>query len=208
MKKTLVGLILGILAFSALPSIAEVWDSPHKYFDKRTNKWIVYIPTTNGGATKEREFEKVYDANDCGWVTFGIGGEQRPITSIKIGDDTERFNSHSNAPAKPKCTQQQDGSYKSDYNVPLGTLLKTSVSYHFLVSPNEPVNIKIKREVPIFRKGTQCGFILFGVSDKRRLSNFRVNGSTYNLDTLPIVKHPRICYKGDNEWVLYTPDNF
>lgn len=200
---------LVLLSLITLPVLAEVWDNPHKYFDKKTNKWVVYFPTTTR-ATRVREFDHDFIANDCGWVTFPIGGEDRRISSIKIGfDQVERIGSESNITTRPTCTKQKDGTFKSNYSASFGTLFKSSVSYHYLAEPGAPINIKIGREIPIYRKGTQCGFILFGVSDKRKLTTFTVNGTKYNFDDLVEVKHPRICFKGvGNEWVLYTPDNF
>jgi hypothetical protein len=208
--KRLIALTSLLLSFLALPVIAEVWDSPHKYYDKSKQKWVIYIPTSSGNVTKEKDEEIQVSSNECGWITFGIGGTTRPITSIVFGfDGIERFNTHANAPSKPKCIKKSDGTYESDYAGSSGTLLKTSVSYHFKIAPNDVVLVQLKRRVPLFRKGTQCGFIMFGVSDKRKLTTFKVGETNYNFADLVEVKHPRICYRGiNNEWVTYTPDNY
>lgn len=207
--KRLIALTSLLLSFLALPVLASVWDSPHKYYDKSKQKWVIYIPTSSGNLTKDREEELDLVANKCGWVTFGVGGE-RPIVSIVTGfDNLEKFEGVL-VPSKPKCTKQKDGSYKTDYpGLAFGTLLKSKNSYHLLIEPDEPVSMTIKRRVPLFRKGTQCGFILFGVSDKRKLTTFKVGETSYNFADLVEVKHPRICYRGiNNEWVTYTPDNY
>lgn len=212
MKKNLIGLTGIILILSStLPGLCAVWDAPHKYFNKKAGKWIVYIPGT-GQITRLKQKIESIESDNCGFISFARGGIEEQITSVKI-QGQERINTASDTTHKPRCQIQPDGSYKSEWEggtLSLGTLLRTSVSYHFYTQPGQTEEIITETMIKVERKPNACGFTVLSATDRNgvNIDSFIVNGITYDSTTLTEVKYPQVCWGTADDKVKYTPNIF
>jgi hypothetical protein len=189
-------------------ALADVWSSPHQWTNKDQKGYAYIPPGTTGDIRVWRRTEETFTPDKCGFVSFESGGNTKQVVSIYFDhSNIERIGTEQNIEKKPTCIQQKDGSWKSEFQGSAGTLLKTSVSYHFY-APGGPVDIEITRKVKINRNPNKCGYTV--VTSSRwsgvGVDTFEVGGVVYTDANLPKVKYPRVCWGNGDDKVIYTPN--
>jgi hypothetical protein len=203
-----IGLILLILFSSAAKALAGVYDAPHKWTDPKTNRTLVYIPGTPGQTLdimKERtQIEKAILYNNCGFARLGKGGAN-PITWIIVQGAATAFPDRSQSSANPTCTKNKDGVYESSWEAMPGKILETPTAYFIWGgTPNIETTILVTQEAPLTRKVNPCGLLVTSYLSEG--TKFKVNGTQYEVDALPEVTDPIICWKTSTGHTRYIPD--
>lgn len=209
MKKYGSVLILISIILSAIPALAEVWDSPHYYRNKRDGKIVIYIPGI-AEVIRIKESTKNYVPDQCGFISLASGGQSEKVISIKIGGK-ELINNAVSVSNKPECRMQRDGSYKSSWNnggvIAAETTLKTSVSYHVYTGSETELTIEQEKKLTNL-KTNACGYRMVRGSGFAgvQIDEYKIDGMLYDGTNIPEVKYRRVCWGEGADKVKYTPN--
>jgi hypothetical protein len=212
MKKVIAALI-GFAAI-ALPQSAiaqtATFNSPHKWTDTVTSKSYVFIPGQTplvaipDLVSKDESGDQSMQLNNCGW-----GSIDYFVTLVNV----VRYNDPSfinwngrTIGTTPSCTQNTNGTWVSNNNLPVGTVIKAGSKYWIKGGSSwGSVILTLSYGKVIKNKVNACGFLRVLVSEARPMTNFSIGATNYTLAALPSVTKPMICRKVGSSSSTYLP---
>jgi hypothetical protein len=214
MKKVIAALIT--FAAIVFPQSATAqsanFTSPHKWTDAATNKSYVFIPNQtplvaiSNLISRDESGDESVRLNNCGW-----GSIDYFVTLVNV----VRYNQLGfvnwegrTTGATPSCTQNTNGTWASNNNSPVGTVVKAGSKYWIKGGSSwGSVILTLSYGKVIKNKVNACGFLRVLVSEARPMTNFSIGATNYTLAALPSVTKPMICRKVGNSNSTYLPLN-
>jgi len=211
--------IAALIAFAAIAlpqgrAIAQTapFNAPHKWTDTVANKTYVFIPGQTPSApisnliSKNESGDQSVRLNNCGW-----GSIDYFVTLVNV----VRYNQPGfidwagrTTGATPSCTQNTNGTWVSNNNSPIGSIIKAANKY-WIKGANSwgGFGVTLFYGRVITNKVNSCGFLRVLITDSTRMTNFSIGTTNYSLSAIPSVTKPMICKKIGTTSFTYLPLN-
>ena len=194
MKKVIAALIgFAAIVFpqSAIAQVAP-FNAPHKWTETATNKTYVFIPNQTPSIpipnqiSKDESGDQSVLLNNCGWgsidyfVTLvNVAGYDQPSFINWAGRTTG---------ATPTCTRDTSGAWVSNSNLPIGSVVKAGSEY-WIKGGNSwgTIFVTLIYGRVIKNKVNTCGFLRILITDNRKMTNFSIGSSNYNLQRFSLL---------------------